>query len=246
MAGNGWSNQITTLIIIEAGTGFTGIFLYDPAPGTGNLVESIAASAGIDPYGNTYAAGFASYNNTDHTTADLVNGTLSFTSQFSDTGPSYSGGTLASYPLGATIDSGTTGATTLSSQIQLIAQSTTNEAFITARQQYGAFPGNAPIVGSILQNDDTGDNTSPKFVHTGFYTGTVSGATGQVKIPHAATFTPTFALFTPVAHFSQGNWDSTFGTNGLTTTQAQLQAYVPGGAFVGSGTAVEFFAMFMA
>jgi hypothetical protein len=246
MAGNGWSNQVTSLIIIEEGTGFSGLFFYSPTVGPGNLVTSIAANSGTDPYGNEYLAGVASYNSADDTTADLDNATLSFTSEFSDVGPSYSGGTLASYPLGATIDSGTTAANKTDSQIQLVAQGTVNEAFITAKQQYGTYPGNAPIVGSILQNDDSGDNSAPKFVHTGLYTATVSGAAGQALFTHGASFTPTFGLFTPLAHFSQGNWDSTFGTDGFTATQAQIVGYLPGGGFVGNGNPVTFYAMLMA
>jgi hypothetical protein len=53
-----WSNQVVNLIILtEATTGFSGIFGYSPNPGLGNLIFSIAAKAGIDPYGNPYPAG---------------------------------------------------------------------------------------------------------------------------------------------------------------------------------------------
>lgn len=49
----GWTEQIPNLVIIETGTGFTGLFVYDPAPGTGNLIVSIAPPGiGSDPYGN--------------------------------------------------------------------------------------------------------------------------------------------------------------------------------------------------
>jgi hypothetical protein len=58
MAGNGWSNNIVSVIIIEEGTGFTGLFFYSPTVGAGNLVGSWAANAGTDPYGNPYPAGF--------------------------------------------------------------------------------------------------------------------------------------------------------------------------------------------
>jgi hypothetical protein len=57
MAGEGWNNQLVSLIIITAGTGFTGLFMYSPVPGTGNLVTSIAPAAGVDPFGNPYPAG---------------------------------------------------------------------------------------------------------------------------------------------------------------------------------------------
>jgi hypothetical protein len=61
MAGSPWSNQVVSLIVIQAGGGFTGVFVYSPTPGTGNLVISIAAQTGTDPYGNSYPEGFAAF-----------------------------------------------------------------------------------------------------------------------------------------------------------------------------------------
>ena len=57
MAGEAWNNQLVSLIIITAGGGFTGLFMYTPAPGPGNLVTSITPQAGVDPFGNAYPAG---------------------------------------------------------------------------------------------------------------------------------------------------------------------------------------------
>jgi hypothetical protein len=55
----GWNNQVVQLLVIsEAATGYSGIFIYTPAPGPGNLLISIASVAGTDPYGNYYPAGF--------------------------------------------------------------------------------------------------------------------------------------------------------------------------------------------
>lgn len=55
----GWNNQVVTLLVVsEAGAGYSGIFVYSPAPGPGNLILSIASIAGTDPYGNYYPAGF--------------------------------------------------------------------------------------------------------------------------------------------------------------------------------------------
>lgn len=53
----GWQNNIFPLLIIDASGAFTGLFVYSPAPGNGNLIASIAAAAGTDPYGNAYKAG---------------------------------------------------------------------------------------------------------------------------------------------------------------------------------------------
>lgn len=58
----GWNSQnITSLLIIQAGAQFSGLFAYSPSPGTGNLIASVAAVAGTDPYGNTYQPGVTSY-----------------------------------------------------------------------------------------------------------------------------------------------------------------------------------------
>ena len=62
MAGS-WSNGATDLIIlVEEVSGFSGVFGYSPAPGAGNLVFSLTAAAGTDPYGNSYAAGLTMYS----------------------------------------------------------------------------------------------------------------------------------------------------------------------------------------
>lgn len=61
----GWTEQIPNLIIFESGSGgFTGLYCYDPAPGAGNLLASIAAPGiGTDPYGNPVTGGgFAAYD----------------------------------------------------------------------------------------------------------------------------------------------------------------------------------------
>jgi hypothetical protein len=57
----GWNNEIFSLLIVTSGGGFTGLFVYSPAPGAGNLIASVAAQAGTDPYGNAYSRGVASY-----------------------------------------------------------------------------------------------------------------------------------------------------------------------------------------
>lgn len=64
MAGSGWNNQLVQLIILTLPGGFTGIFGYSPAPGPGNLVISISAQGGTDPFGNTYPPGITVGPNT--------------------------------------------------------------------------------------------------------------------------------------------------------------------------------------
>lgn len=63
----GWeSNNVFQVLIITGSTG-SGVFVYSPSPGPGNLVASIAAAVGTDPYGNAYKAGVASYSGTSFT-----------------------------------------------------------------------------------------------------------------------------------------------------------------------------------
>ena len=58
MAGSPWTNQAINLVILtEQTTGFSGLFGYSPTVGNGNLIFSVAASAGTDPYGNAYPQG---------------------------------------------------------------------------------------------------------------------------------------------------------------------------------------------
>lgn len=57
----------------------TGAFFYSSAPALGNLIGSIANTAGTDSYGNAYLAGMATYDGTGRTT-QLASGGLSLAS----------------------------------------------------------------------------------------------------------------------------------------------------------------------
>lgn len=56
-----WGSNIFPLLIVSASGGFTGLFVYTPGPGAGNLAGSFTAQAGTDPYGNAYKAGLTVY-----------------------------------------------------------------------------------------------------------------------------------------------------------------------------------------
>ncbi len=59
-----WSNTGSVqayVVVITTGVVGSGLFVYDGPPATGNLIASIAAAAGTDPYTNDYLAGFTSY-----------------------------------------------------------------------------------------------------------------------------------------------------------------------------------------
>lgn len=52
MAGSAWTNQVVSLLIVQAGGNLQGIFVYSPTPGAGNLIAALT-TASKDPYGNT-------------------------------------------------------------------------------------------------------------------------------------------------------------------------------------------------
>jgi hypothetical protein len=54
----GSSNIIRASIVIITGGAGSGLFVYSPSPGAGNLVASITGASGTDTYGNAYGAGF--------------------------------------------------------------------------------------------------------------------------------------------------------------------------------------------
>jgi hypothetical protein len=56
-----WQQSIFPLLVVSAGAGYSGLFVYSPAPGPGALVSSEAGSAGTDPYGNAYVPGNITY-----------------------------------------------------------------------------------------------------------------------------------------------------------------------------------------
>lgn len=58
----GWTNQAVDLIVISDVPGFSGLFVYAPALGTGKLIASITAASGLDPFGNSYQAGVVVYS----------------------------------------------------------------------------------------------------------------------------------------------------------------------------------------
>ena len=80
-------------LVIISGTstnGSTGLFAYSPTPAAGNLVASIAAAAGTDPYGNAYLAGIVGYFTSSGTSYAMQVGTsaqLGFYSATTQAGP---------------------------------------------------------------------------------------------------------------------------------------------------------------
>ena len=60
----GWDEPgVLSVVLINAGTPGSGLFVYSGTPAGGNLVYSVTGATGTDPFGNKYLAGETSYNN---------------------------------------------------------------------------------------------------------------------------------------------------------------------------------------
>lgn len=74
----GWeSTSVFQVLIVQGSTG-SGVFVYSPSPGAGNLIASIAAAGGTDHFGNVYRAGIVSYSAAGASIAELVAGQVQF------------------------------------------------------------------------------------------------------------------------------------------------------------------------
>jgi hypothetical protein len=85
----GWGSSIVPLLIITPTGGFTGLFMYTPAPGAGNLLSSDTAQASTDPYGNAYFAGKTEYGTFagEQVAINIFNGIVSFYTATTQAGP---------------------------------------------------------------------------------------------------------------------------------------------------------------
>lgn len=59
MAGSAWTNQVQNQVIIAGTSGR--LLVYTSTPAANNLIGSISAAGGTDPYGNVYLAGTVNY-----------------------------------------------------------------------------------------------------------------------------------------------------------------------------------------
>jgi hypothetical protein len=68
----GWTSQTPNLVVIEASTGYTGLYIYDPTAGVNNLIASIAPSGVTEPYGNPVVGGGAAFYLTPDSLGELT------------------------------------------------------------------------------------------------------------------------------------------------------------------------------
>jgi hypothetical protein len=77
-----------------------GLFVYSPTAAAGNLVASISATAGTDPYGNAYVSGIADYSPGALQGVAVDNGMIEFTRSTAPTGPWTVYSSFGLFPLG--------------------------------------------------------------------------------------------------------------------------------------------------
>lgn len=57
----GWNDTNVFQVLVVTGSAGSGVFVYSPHPGNGNLISTITAAPGTDPFGNAYLAGLTDY-----------------------------------------------------------------------------------------------------------------------------------------------------------------------------------------
>jgi hypothetical protein len=75
MAGSSWTNQVVNRLIVAGSGPGTGVFVYDPTAGAGNLIASMT-DATTDQLGNTTQPGVTSYNPATGAFARLFGGNV--------------------------------------------------------------------------------------------------------------------------------------------------------------------------
>lgn len=173
-----WGSNVFPLLIVTSGGGFTGLFVYSPAPGPGNLIASIAAQAGTDPFGNAYRAGITSYDPSidfvQMLNGAIAAGTLSASSLVTNPGGIAFGPdafTTSSQP-GLQVTSPEAGAGLLESQLILFGES--NDTTKPAQALFTS-SGATPITAALLE------------VQGGFAIGNTSGEMEIWLIPSGDT-----------------------------------------------------------
>src|SRR5215813_7448693 len=82
VAAGGAAGVFKGRLVIVSGTGYSGVFVYSPSPGTGKLKASMS-NGGTDPYGNVFNPGVETFDNLGRTVT-MANNALTW-SKLTDT-----------------------------------------------------------------------------------------------------------------------------------------------------------------
>jgi hypothetical protein len=166
----GWNRNVFQILIVSGGPG-SGIFIYSPSPGLGNLIGSWAGAAGIDPYGNTYPAGLFAEEGTF--AGQIIAGIISDTPIGSSaiTGSDFSGGTIESTII--TLDAS-------GGQVLAYGSVTVVTTFLASGNI--TFP--AGVTSAKVQLWGAGGGTGPSL---GFFHGGAGGGGGEYAADNAVT-----------------------------------------------------------
>lgn len=98
------------------------------------------------------------------------------------------------------------------------------------------------ISGVAIQNDEDmlGTSRTQPFIYHYQRVSATAGASGTIKFPHGAFFTPFTVLVMPIAGLFGYTLDGGYGVGGFDNTYAQIIGSALAGGHVASGTAVEF------
>jgi hypothetical protein len=104
----------------------------------------------------------------------------------------------------------------------------------------GVVNGGSIIGGRSVQNDDGYNGTQPFIYHHQQVSASVSGALGVCTFTHAAFFTPSTMVISPISGFFGWSINPGFGAGGFTSTQAQFIAQALAGGVATNGTNLIF------
>lgn len=63
-------------LVVVFGSSGSGVFVYNPVPGPGTLIASVAGDSGTDPYGNAFTQGFLSTSATGNNQTQINSGAI--------------------------------------------------------------------------------------------------------------------------------------------------------------------------
>jgi hypothetical protein len=214
-----------------------GAFFYSGVPANGNLIASIAGTAGTDAHSNAYSAGVEVFFPSAplQITMNPSTGRLEFfgeAAQASAGSAAYIGYQSPGNTSQMLLVSGLVNALCNQARISLISGAAATEAFLQAVQESAAGAPGTAITGTLVQNDDATGSATAKFMHAGTYN--VTFAAGAGTLTHGCAFTPTMGLAAGKNTGGTAPGVCQVGTPGASTVA--LFADQPSGAALPNGT----------